>query len=119
MGRIVHTPKFKTLDNGKKLIKFSIAVNRSLSLQKQQNETDFFNCTAWDKTAEFINNYFSKGDAIIIEGTIQMKKYQDKYGNNRISYEIMVKQVNFCAYAKKENIKGVDKNIDINNDLPF
>ena len=96
---------------------FSIAVDRG----NGNNETGFFNCTAWEKTATFVDQHFKKGDAILVMGKIQMRNYEDSHGNKRTDYSVIVNNVNFCG--SKANTNSVAKpgfvEVDDGDDLPF
>ena len=50
--------------------------------------TDFFDVTAWRKNAEFIANYFHKGDAIIITGRLETYEYTDRDNIQRKTVQI-------------------------------
>ena len=52
---------------------------------------------AWDRTAEFVCRYFTKGSLIAVDGRLQTRSYQDKNGNNRTAVEIVANNVNFAA----------------------
>lgn len=67
-GNLTHDPEFKQTKTGKKLCRFSIAIN------KPTGEALFLNCTSWEYTAENIAKYFSKGDPILIEGGLNITK---------------------------------------------
>lgn len=103
MGRFTEEPNIKSLDSDKKVMKFCLAVERSQANKKEERKTDFIDCIAWEKTAEFISKYFEKGDAIIVEGRIETRQYEDKQGNKRKSIYVLVNNVNFCALKKGEN----------------
>ena len=60
-----------------------------------EKETDFFDCVAWRKTAEFVSRYFAKGRMIIVEGRMQNRSWTDKEGNKRRSTEIIVDAAHF------------------------
>lgn len=119
MGRITHTPELKTTkDSNKSVMRFSIAVNRG----NKEKETDFFSCVAWEKNAEFINKYFKKGDPIIVNGRLQIRNYKGKDGTDKTITEVVVYEVNFCAFAKDKNQSTNDKSEDeitCDDDLPF
>lgn len=102
MGRLTAAPELKATPSGKYVLKFSVAVERNYAKQGEERKTDFINCVAWNKTAEFICNYFSKGDMIAVVGSIQTDSYTDKDGNKRTSFEINVENVSFCG-AKSNN----------------
>mgnify|MGYP002513259521 CR=1 FL=1 len=54
-GRLTADPELKTTQSGIAVVSFSVAVNRRYTKNAaQQNETDFFNVTAWRQTAEFV-----------------------------------------------------------------
>ncbi|MBE6718924.1 MAG: single-stranded DNA-binding protein [Ruminococcaceae bacterium] len=97
-GRLTADPELKTTPNGIVVTSFSIAVNRrpSKSSDGQANQqSDFFNCTAWRSTAEFITRYFRKGSSICITGTLQNRSWNDPQGNKRYATDIVVDEVNF------------------------
>lgn len=108
MGRMTSTPELKTTPNGVSVTTFSIAVDRGYGENKQ---TDFINIVAWRQNAEFICKYFTKGSRIAIEGSIQPRKYQDRDGNNRTTFEVVAKEVHFVD-GKKDTKPSVDINPD-------
>ena len=93
-GRLTADPELKTTANGIPVTTFSIAVNRNYRAGEQQ-QTDFINIVAWRQRAEFITKYFKKGSLIGIEGSIQTRRYQDKDGNNRTIFEVVVNNAQF------------------------
>ena len=93
-GRLTADPDLKTTQSSIPVVKFSIAVNRRRS-SGQQNETDFFNVTAWRATAELIARYFRKGSSICIVGTIQNNKWTDQQGATHYRTDIVADEVMF------------------------
>ena len=93
-GRLTADPELKTTPSGVPVTTFSIAVNRNYRAGEEQ-QTDFINIVAWRQRAEFITKYFSKGSLIGIEGSIQTRRYQDKNGNNRTAFEVVVNNAHF------------------------
>ena len=93
-GRLTADPELKTTQSGIPVTTFSIAVNRNYRAGEEQ-QTDFINIVAWRQRAEFITKYFKKGSMIGIEGSIQTRRYQDKSGNNRTAFEVVVNNVQF------------------------
>lgn len=98
MGRLTHDPELRETPNNTSVLSFSIAVDRNYGKEKQ---ADFINLVAWRHTAEFISRYFSKGQMIAVEGSLQSRRYTDKQGNNRVAYEVVVDQA-FFASGKKD-----------------
>ncbi len=125
MGRLTAAPELKTTTSGVNVTAFTIAVDRRYQ-QNGQRQADFINCVAWRNTAEFITRYFNKGDMIAVTGEIQTRKYQDKDGNNRTAFEVVINQASFCGGKNNNNADGVAYGINGNyeeladdDELPF
>ena len=95
MGRLTHDPELKTTQAGTQFCRFSIACDRDFKNTSGEKETDFYDCVAWRKTAEFVSRYFAKGRMIIVEGRMQNRSWTDKEGNKRRSTEIIVDAAHF------------------------
>ena len=95
MGRLTRDPELKYTQGNLPVVQFTIAVERSRAAQGQEKQTDFINVVAWRKTAEFVSKWFTKGMMIIVTGSIQSRKWQDKSGNNRTSIEVVADDVQF------------------------
>ena len=96
VGRLTHDPQIKQTPSGKKVTSFSIAVGSKRKDSTGLYITDFFNITAWEKTAEHIVKYFGKGKEILIEGELQSRSY-DKSGEKRYVIEVSAKEVRFVG----------------------
>ena len=80
-GRLTADPELKQTPNGTPVVTFSIAVNRRFqSKENAQQQTDFFNVTAWRATAEFVSRYFRKGSSICVIGSLQNRTWTDQQG---------------------------------------
>lgn len=106
MGRLTSQPELKTTQNGVSVSPFTVAVNR----QYGEQQTDFIPCVAWRNTAEFITKYFGKGQSIVIQGSLQQRDFEDKQGNKRTAYEVVVSTADFCG--KKENPLKQEQNFE-------
>lgn len=102
IGRLCADPELRMTNNGKSVTTFTLAVNR----QGQNKESDFLDCVAWEKTADFICKYFAKGSPIVIEGAIQTRNYEDKGGNKRKATEINVRGVEFAPKNAGASAEG-------------
>jgi single-strand DNA-binding protein len=116
-GRLVASPELKQTANGKNVLTFSIASQRTYTPKGQDKISDFFECVAWEKTAEFISRYFKKGDLLIICGYLQSRNYEDKQGNKRKVVEIVVEKAEFSGSKGAEHI--TEPTTEPNDDLPF
>lgn len=118
-GRLTKDVEIRHTQSEKAVASFSIAVDRG-----RDNGADFINCVAWQQTAEFISKYFSKGDMILVEGRLTSRSYEDKAGNKRTAFEVVVGNVNFCGSKsngeKKQTADVVFEEIEGDEDsLPF
>ena len=103
MGRLVRDPEMRHTQNGTPVTSFTLAVDRDFK-DKQSGEraTDFIDCIAWRSTAEFVCNYFGKGRMAVVEGSLQIREWKDKDGNNRRSTEVVAENVYFGDSKKSD-----------------
>lgn len=102
MGRLAADPQMRQTQSGKSVASFRVAVDRGRKDANGQNQTDWLDVVAWDKTADFVSRYFTKGSRIAVSGRLQSRNYQDKNGNNRTAIEIVANQVSFCGEKKQD-----------------
>ena len=95
MGRLTRDPELKYTQGDLPVVQFTVAVERNYSGNGGERQTDFINIVAWRKTAEFVSQWFNKGMMIIVTGSIQSRRWQDKNGNNRTSVEVVADEVQF------------------------
>ena len=123
VGRLTSDVEINTSSSGTKFCRFTLAVSRPLS---RDNNTDFISCVSFNKTAELMNTYLSKGSLIAVEGKITSSSYVNKEGRNITRQEVNVDRVVFLEKKKQEgNNKFFDQkpsnvgndNSNINNDL--
>lgn len=130
VGRLVADPELKHTPNGIAVCTFRIAVDRNFVRQGEERKADFFSVVVWRKSAEFVCRYFKKGDMIAVDGSFQMRSYEDQSGVKRITYELFANNVNFAGGSKgassplEVSRPDVPENddfavIDDHEDLPF
>ena len=95
MGRLTRDPELKYTQGDLPVVQFTVAVERNYSGSGGERQTDFINIVAWRKTAEFVSQWFTKGMMIIVTGSVQSRRWQDKNGNNRTSIEVVADEVQF------------------------
>lgn len=106
MGRLTADPELRRTGNGTAVASFTVAVDRDYAPQGQEKETDFINCVAWRQTGEFVAKYFTKGRMIVVDGRLEMRKYTDKNGNNRIAAEVVANQCYFGDSKREDSNQG-------------
>lgn len=97
-GRLTRDPEQKAAGSAM-VSKFTVAANRIFD----HDTADFFDCDAFSKNGDFVKQYFSKGQEIIVIGDMRSRKYDDKNGNKRTAWSVNVSNVQFCGS------KGADK----------
>ena len=88
-GRVTAVPELRKTQSNKSVCTFTLAVDWG-------EQADFIDCVAWEKTAEFLNNYFTKGQEMLLVGRLSKRSY-DKDGQKRFVTEVIVEQVYFCG----------------------
>ena len=59
-------------------------------------------CTAWGKTATFVQKYLKKGDGIVVEGRFESDTYDAKDGTKRTKWGVSVDNIEFPQGGKKQ-----------------
>ena len=95
-GRLTKDPEIRDTQSGIAVTNFTVAVDRSYKNKDGSRETDFIPCVAWRQTAEHIARYYKKGNRILVEGSIQIRNWEDDQGQRRYITEIVVEQSYFC-----------------------
>lgn len=103
MGRLTNDPELRHTPNGVAVTAFTLAVDRNYAPQGQERQTDFIDVVAWRGTAEFVCKYFSKGRMMGVDGSIQVRNYEDKNGNKRKAVEIVASNVSFAGDKPKDD----------------
>ena len=98
VGRTTKTIELKQNKNGTNYVQFTLAVNRPY----KDEQADFINCVAWNKTATTIAQYVSKGAMIGIEGRLQVRNYENEAGVRQYISEVLVNRFTFLE-SKKSN----------------
>lgn len=110
---------------------FSLAVNRRFVKEGEERQADFFNVTAFGKTAEFIQKYMNtKGQQIAVIGRLQNRSWEDDQGQKHYATDVIAEEVYFADSKKQQNENnmselqnhldnvGADYTIQ-DDDLPF
>lgn len=92
MGRLTRDPETRTTPSGKSVTSFSLAVDRGT----QDDQADFFDVTAWEKTGELVAQYLSKGRRALVQGRLRQDSWDDKEtGKKRTRVEVVAFDVTF------------------------
>lgn len=100
IGRLVADPEIRSTQNGTPVATYRLAIDRTIK-KEGQPEADFINCVAWNKNADFVSKYLTKGMKIAVEGRIQTRAYENKDGQKVYVTEILVERHEFCESKKQ------------------
>lgn len=104
IGRLTADPDYRS---GKE----ADVVNFTLAVDRFGNDTDFIPVKAFNKTADFVDDYFRKGLRVGVVGRIQVQNYDDKDGNPR-TYTCVIANSVFFADAKSDTKEDDDAQKD-------
>jgi single-strand DNA-binding protein len=121
VGRFTKDPEIRTSGNYT-IASFSLAVDRKFK-RDGEPEADFFNCTAFNKTAEFVEKYCKKGTKMVVEGRIQNDNYE-KDGVKHYGVAVIVENIEFAESKKggtsEKKAEEAEEFVNVSSDeLPF
>lgn len=95
IGNLGANPEIKTMEDGKKLARMSVATNESYRNTKGEKVTDtnWHQVVAWGKTAAIVEKYLKKGSEIALEGKLVTRQYVDKDGIKKYITEIIADEI--------------------------
>lgn len=88
VGRLTRDPEVRHIPSGAAVGKFSVALNRRIN--RERSETIYVDCECWDRQAEFLQQFFSKGKAIFVEGRLKTDSWEDQQTGQRRSRLVIV-----------------------------
>ena len=109
IGNLGGTPDMKFLNDDKShVVNFSVAVNERWKNRdgEPQERTTWLRVAAFNGIGQACAEYLACGDAVYVEGRLQVREYEDKDGNARTSVEVVASKVRFLG---RGNNNGDDK----------
>lgn len=98
IGRLTRDPELRRTETGKAVVMFTIAIDRGFDGE----HTDFLPVVCWDKLAENVANFLSKGSLVAVQGSVTSRVYKTRYGQNRTAIEVLARTVQFLEKKKEE-----------------
>ena len=119
VGRLVQDPEIVERDNGNKVSRVTLAVNRKFKSSDGVYHTDFIDCVFWNSFAKNLTEYCSKGDLIGIRGRLHVDTYE-KDGVKRSTADIIVENIEFIGGNKQNKESDFIGEPSFENDnMPF
>lgn len=107
IGRLTRDPELNfAAGTGTAVTRFTLAVTRPF----KKDETDFINCIAFNKRAEAIAQYLTKGRQLAVTGSIRTGSYDAKDGTKRYTTDIVVDSFEFIGQGNNNNQGNTPQN---------
>ena len=115
IGRLSRDPELRHTTSGTAVCQINVAISRPVAAGSEP-QTDFINVVVWNKQAENVARYLSKGRQIAIEGRIQTRNYDNNEGKRTYVTEVIASNVEFLGSANDTRTNNV---VDNFNENPF
>ena len=102
IGNLTRDPETIKTQNGNKISRFDIAVNRRFT-QDGDQKADFFRVVSFRNLAEVVDNYLTMGSKVALTGSINTTKWEDKDGNAHKGVEIVADEIEFISTMRRED----------------
>lgn len=94
VGNATREPELRYTTGGRGVASFGIAVSRRWQSNGEwQEQTSFFNVTAWGTLGENAAACIGKGTRVIVTGRLEQRSYEDKSGEKRSIVEIVADEI--------------------------
>lgn len=115
IGRLVRDPEIRWTQgqDAKCTARYTLAVDRKVKKDPNQQSADFISCVSWGRTAEFVEKYLKKGIKIAAEGRIITGSYTNKEGTKVYTTDVAV---DACEFVESKKAAGEESNASPNKD---
>ena len=99
-GRLTRDPELRSLPSGMSVCSLRVAFNtrkKDPATGEWGEKGNFVDVTVWGRQGEIVAQYMTKGRAILIDGRLEWREFQDKDGNNRQAIEIVADNTEFIG----------------------
>ena len=106
VGHLGAKPEGRYTSSGKPVTSFSLATNESWSQNGEQiNKTEWHNVVAWERLADFAQEYLHKGQLVCIEGKLTSRTWQDKENRTVRVTEILCSSITPLEWKSSDSSK--------------
>lgn len=95
LGRLTADPRLRTTSGGQQVASFGVATNRVWKDKtgNKQQDVQYHNIVVWGRQAEVASQFLSKGSAVLVEGRLQTRSWQNQQGQNQRTTEIIGERI--------------------------
>lgn len=94
VGRMTRDPELRRTGNGAAVTTFTLALNRNFQSNDGQ-QADYINCVVWNKVAENVERFCSKGSLVGVDGRLRSRSYDNAQGQKVYVVEVVCDSVQF------------------------
>lgn len=105
VGRMTRDPELRRTQNGSAVTSFTLAINRPKRNDEEQ-QADYISCVTWNKVAENVEKYCSKGSLVGVEGRLRSRSYDNAQGQRVYVTEVVCDSVQFLETKLETNMKN-------------
>ncbi len=120
IGRLVADPELRYTQKGAPVCDFRIASSRRWKNRETgewQEETLFINVVAWRRQAELANDFLKKGSAVLIEGSLRSRQWENTKGEKRTTIEVVARRIQYLDAQQREGEGDADSSdVDVSVD---
>ena len=117
MGNLTRDPEIRYAATGTPVANFGLAVNRKYRQGEElKEEVCFVDIVVFGKQAETCGQYLSKGNGALVEGRLQMRKFETKDGQKVTKHEVVAENIRFLS--KRQDQGGESHAKDPADDAP-
>lgn len=90
VGRLGADPELRFTPSGAAVASVNVAVQgrKKNGDQWEDGETTWFRVTVWRQYAENLAESLRKGDRVVVTGTVELRKYQNREGGEGVSLDV-------------------------------
>ena len=116
IGRLTRDPERRATQTGTEIASFTLAVDR----RSKEKATDFIPVTAFNATADVVLRYCQKGARIAVEGSLQVRTFEDRSGAKQTRFDVIANSVEFLETRKGSTAEPADMDpLADDEPLPF
>lgn len=109
IGNVGQDPELKSVPNGSSVCTLSVASSRkwvSKTTQEKVEETEWHRVVFFDKLADIVGQYVTKGMSIYVEGRLKTRKWE-KNGQDMYTTEVVAEQMQMLGSKDKSESSHV------------
>ena len=109
VGRMTRDPELRRTGTGTAVTSFTIAMNRNFTSQNGERQADFIPGVVWNKAAENVARYCSKGSLVGVDGRLQSRQYENQDGRRVTVVEVVCDSVQFLETRSQASNRQVQQ----------